>query len=106
MCHYKIVDPAEQKYILTGDLEGYWFIVQMQLDQIFGSFEELEKLKQNSWQEIKIEESKPKPIKKSVKKTKPKTKPTGPSKFAMFRKQQLAKLKQQENNPDNIIPEN
>jgi len=107
MCHCKILDPAEKKYILTGDLEGYWFIVQMQLDQIFGSFHELEKLKQNNWQEIKIEETLPKPTKKSVKKSKPKpTKPRGPSKFAMFRKQQLAKLKQENNIPENTIPEN
>ncbi|XP_070555514.1 disks large-associated protein 5-like [Ptychodera flava] len=70
-----LIDDSEfnrgEKEITCMDLQGFWDMVAIQVDNVQAMFDELEKLKNNSWKKEETKVVKPQPQKKVVKKTKP-----------------------------------
>ncbi|CAE1324548.1 Disks large-associated protein 5 [Acanthosepion pharaonis] len=95
-CEYNL----GEKETTCDDLQGFWDMVDFQVEDVRIKFEELKKLRENGWQLLK---NKPPVAKKLVKKTVKKAKPLaantkkqkGKSEFALFMAQKKKEAKEQ-----------
>lgn len=94
-------DKFAEKKATVEDLDGFWEMISIQVDDVHKRFEQLEKLSSLNWVEEgcepKVEKKKVK-VKEVTKKT---SKPVVSSKFKLFRQQMMAK--KQSNDQDNAV---
>ena len=51
LCRFQVPDPDEPE-TLWGDLQGFWDMVKIQIDNVDDLFAEIELMRHNGWQEI------------------------------------------------------
>ncbi|XP_022652431.1 calponin homology domain-containing protein DDB_G0272472-like [Varroa destructor] len=58
LCEKNLGEPVEGEFPTTrGDLEGFWDMILIQIDQVLGTFTEIEAMRANGWKEVPRESS-------------------------------------------------
>ena len=103
-------DKSAEKAAHVSDLDGFWDMIHIQVEDVHKRFAELELLKSNNWEEKKVEPvlktkhvKKPSLLKVNTKEPLKIKKPAVPSKFKMFRQQMMAKKQIKEQTNDTFI---
>lgn len=86
--------------VLSDDLDGYWLTVTLEIDSIDKRFTELEALQANDWEEIVVEEERPKARTKRGRKKADKTEKKGIMNVGL--KEHIRKLRENVRNKQEI----